>query len=370
MTEIPKTCKAAVLDEWAKPIVVREVAVPEIEPGAVLVKLLMTGICGSDLHQADGTLGLGVAKPPFIMGHESIAEIAALGEGRTTDAAGEPLKVGDRIMWAQISCYECYFCVIENDPVRCDHKTSYGFRHPEELAGGYAEYQYLRPVTKVIKVPEELTNEEAIGIACAGRSFLSGYEKLGGIRFQENVVIQGAGPVGLYATVVASESDAAKVIVVDSVKQRLELAKKWGADHVIDMNEYKDPAARKAKILELTNGRGPEVVIECAGVAAAFNEGIDMIQKGGRYLLLGVTGKDQTTFAPSAILQKNMTVYASMSANISHWYKGLQFVKNNRHKYPFADMITAKFSLNQANEAIEYMRKGKGIKPVIDFTGR
>ncbi len=371
MSEVPKTCKAAVLGEWATPVAVHEVPVPALEPGAVLVKILMTGICGSDLHEWDGSLGLGsTAKPPMIMGHESIGEVVALGAGRTKDAADEPLKVGDRIMWAQISCYDCYFCTIESDPVRCNHKTSYGFRHPDELAGGFAEYQYLRPVTKVVKVPEELTNDEAIGIACAGRSALAGYTKMGGIGFQENVVIQGAGPVGLFATVFCREGDAAKIIVIDSVKQRLDLAKKWGADYCIDMNEYPDPAARKAKILELTNGRGPEVVIECAGVAKAFNEGLDIIQKGGRYLLMGMTGKDQATFTPSVLLQKQMRIYATMSANITHWYKGLQFVKNNRHKYPFAELVTAKFKLEEANEALEYMRSGKGIKPVIDFTGR
>jgi L-iditol 2-dehydrogenase len=370
---IPKTCKAAVLEEYGKPNQIREVKIPEVHAGDILVKVEMAGICGSDVHQQRGELGVGKLSLPNIQGHENIGKIVKLGEGRNQDVNGEPLNIGDRIMWAQIDCGKCYWCAVVHQPILCDNRRFYGFIHPDELMGGFAEYVYITPDTQVIKIPDELTNEEVIGVACAFRSAVAGFDKLqkiGGIGFQENVVIQGAGPVGLYATVVARESNAGKVIVIGAPQDRLQLAKRWGADHVINIDEIKDPVQRKELVLELTNGRGPEVVIECAGYAPAFNEGVDMIQKGGRYLLLGITSKSEISFVPSKILDKCITIVGSKAATIVHYHKALQFIKNNRHKYPFAELVTTKYRLEDINIAMENMRLGKEIKPVIDNTRR
>ncbi len=368
MVEIPKTCKAVVLEEYGKPNQIREVSIPEVIAGAILVKVEMAGICGSDVHQQRGELGVGKLTLPNIQGHENIGKIVKLGEGRSKDVMGEPLNIGDRVMWAQIDCGHCYWCEVLHQPILCENRQFYGFLHPDALMGGFAEYVYITPDTKVLKVPQELTNEEAIGVACAFRSVVAGYEKLGAIGFQDNVVIQGAGPIGLYAAVVARESNAGKVIVVGAPKERLELAKKWGADQLINIDEVKDPAQRNAQILELTNGRGPEIVIECSGYAPAFNEGVEMIQNGGKYLILGLTSKSAVSFVPSRILDKCITIIGSKAATIVHYHKALQFIKNNRHKYPFAEIVTTKYRLEEINDALENMRLGKEIKPVIDFS--
>jgi threonine dehydrogenase-like Zn-dependent dehydrogenase len=195
---------------------------------------------------------------------------------------------------------------------------------------------------------------------------VAGYERLGGIRFQENVVIQGAGPIGLYSLLMAVEGGAGKVIVIGAPAGRLDLAKKWGASAVINIDDVKDPEQRKEQVLTLTHGRGPEVVIEGSGVPAAFNEGADMIQKGGRYLVMGQTSANTIPFAPGIITGKGLTVMGSVSAAIPHFYKALQFIKNKRTKYPFADIVTKKYRLEQINEALANMASGKEIKPVID----
>ncbi|SER82605.1 zinc-binding dehydrogenase [Psychrobacillus sp. OK032] len=369
--ENAKLSKVSVLEEFGKPIQFLEVPIPEMKARAILVRVEMAGICGSDVHLQLGELGVGNDSPlPIIQGHEIIGKIVELGEGRDTDINGEALQIGDRIMWEQISCGQCYWCQIANEPVLCSNRESYGFLHPLALRGGFAEHVYITPSTKVIKIPQELTNEETIGVACAFRCVVAGYERLGSIGFGENVVIQGSGPLGLYATVVARESNAGKVIVVGGPEDRLELAKKWGADHVINIDDVKDPADRKAQILELTNGRGPEVVIECSGYAPAFSEGIDIIQKSGRYLILGMTSSTATSLVPSLIVDKCITIIGSISATINHFHKGLQFIKRNRNKYPFAEIVTSKYHLEEINEALENMRLGKDIKPVIDNTGR
>ena len=369
MADIPKTCKAAVLEEYGQPLQIREVEIPALEPKAILVKVEMAGICGTDIHQHHGTLTI---KPPLpnIQGHETIGRIVAIGEGRTMDVAEAPLKVGDRIMWAHADCGECYFCEIPRLQVHCSRRSGYGFAPPVALRGGFAEYEYVTPLTKVVKVPEELTEEEAVGVGCAFRSVMAGYERLGGINTQETVVVQGSGPIGLYSTVMAAEGGAGKVIVIGAPANRLELAKKWGADEVIDIEAVPDAPKRLEMVMAMTNGRGPEVVIEGSGVPAAFNEGLNMVQKGGRYLVLGQSSHATIPVAPGIITGKGLTVIGSVSAAIQHFYKGLQFIKSKRDKYPFAEIVSTKYQLEDINTAFANMAAGKDIKPVIDNRNR
>ncbi|MGD0659572.1 MAG: zinc-binding dehydrogenase [Syntrophorhabdales bacterium] len=369
MVEIPKTCKAALLEEYGKPLQIREVAIPEVEPMGILVKVEMAGICGTDVHSQRGDLTIKTPLPN-IPGHETLGRVVKLGAGRTIDVAGEPLAVGDRIMWAHIDCGECYGCEVARDSLQCSHRSFYGYFPPSALLGGFAEYEYITPRTKVVKVPEELTEEEAVGVGCAFRTAVGAYERFGGIRFQENVVIQGAGPVGLYAAVIAAEGGAGRVIVIGAPETRLDLALKWGAHHVINIDKVKDPGRRKDAVLALTGGRGPEVVVECAGVPAAFGEGIDMIQKGGRYLVMGQTSAVTIPFAPGLVTGKGVTIVGASGASIPHYYKALQFLKNKRTKYPFGDIVTHKFRLEEVNEALAVMASGEAIKPVIDNRGR
>jgi len=366
---IPKTCKAAVLPDYGAPMELREVQIPELEDGAILVKVEMAGICGSDLHIWHGTMGI-KAPTPYVMGHETIGKIVALGRGRVNDAAGSPLLEGDLITWAHAYCHDCYYCNIANNPMLCENRTGYGMAPPEKLMGGFAEYEYIVPKTKVIKIPKTLTPEEAIGVACAFRSVVSGFEKLEGIAAGDSVVIQGAGPVGLYACVLAKESGAGQVIVIGAPESRLELAKRWGADHVINLDEVSSPDARKEIIYGLTNGKGPELVIECSGYSPAFSEGCSIVQKGGRYLILGLTSLNEIPFSPAIILHKNIKIIGSGGALISHFYKALNFIESRRNKYPFGEIVSCKYSLEDINKALEGMQKGTEIKPVIDNRDR
>lgn len=369
MAEIPRTCRAALLEEYGKPLQIREIPIPEVEPRGILVKVEMAGICGTDIHQFHGTLTI---KPPLpnIQGHETIGRIAKLGEGRVIDVAGEPLHIGDRIMWAHADCGECYWCEVAREQVHCAKRQGYGFAPPAALRGGFAEYEYVTPLTKVVKVPDELTDEEAIGVGCAFRSVVAGYERLGGVRLSENVVIQGAGPIGLYSCVLAAQGGAGKVIVIGAPAHRLELASKWGAAEVIDIDDVTDSSARREKVLALTHGRGPELVVEASGVPAAFNEGLEMIQKGGRYLILGQSSAAVVPVAPGMITGKGLTLVGSVSAAIQHFYRALQFIKSRRAEYPFADIVSHKHRLDEINEAFADMESGKAIKPVIDNRGR
>jgi len=245
----------------------------------------------------------------------------------------------------------------------------YGIHHSgayPHLNGGFSEYEYIIPGTDVIKVPERLLNEEVIGVGCAFRTVVSAFERLRGVGPKESVVIQGCGPIGLYSTLLAAEGGAGRVIVVGAPRKRLELAKKWGADHVMDVEEVPDSSQRLGEILELTEKRGADVVVEASGGRTAFKEGLEMVRKGGRYLVIGQGSLELTaTMVPGRISMHHLEIIGNNSGLIGHYRKALQFIEDKQHKYQFADIVTNKYSLDQINDALAAMEAGKEIKPVI-----
>jgi L-iditol 2-dehydrogenase len=362
MGDKPTKSKAAVLIEYGKPLEIREFPVPDVESNGILVKVEMAGICGTDIHQWTGNLGKR-ALLPLVPGHETVGRIIELGKGRVNDAAGQALSIGDRIMWSHVSCGNCYPCSILKQPALCENRFSYGYNN--SLTGSFAEYEYVVPQAQVVKVPAELSNEEVVGVCCAFRTAVGAFERLAGIGTQSAVVIQGAGPVGLYSTVLADLGGAGTTIVIGAPELRLNLAKKWGADYVINIEEISSPAKRSEKVREITSGRGADVVVEASGVPAAFGEGLDIVRRGGRYLIIGQTSPKDIQMSPATIVWKNLEIYGQCGAEIGHYYRALQIVKNNRQRYPFADIITHKYRLEQINEAYNSMQAGKDIKPAL-----
>lgn len=370
MTGLPATSKAALMTEFGKPLEIREIPVPQLEPGAILVKNEMAGLCGSDLHLWRGTSPLPITFP-FLMGHETIGRIEKLGEGREKDVTGKPLKAGDRIFHEDVGCGECWYCEINHSKNLCLSRHWQGCNCSDEwpyITGGLSEYSYVFPKSDVVKIPEELTNEEAIGVGCAMMSVMHGWRNmLGGLKtFQDTVVILGSGPLGLYASLLAKEGGAAKTIVIGAPQNRLELARRWGADHTINIDD-KSPEERIKEVYELTDGLGADVVIEVAGPPQAFLDALEMVRKGGRILEHGVTVTDPLTFTPSTIIFKQITILGSAHAQIEDIWRGLQFIKTHKHKYPFSEIVSNKYALDQVTEALLAMEEGKEIKPVIVF---
>lgn len=372
MSNIPKTCKVMVTEEFNKPFVMKEVQIPETGDGDILVKVQLAGTCGTDIHEHAGHIAH-LGQPPLVQGHETIGKIVKLGKNVTTDVAGTPVKEGDRILWAHQFCGKCYSCKILGQPFMCEHSKGYGFAAPEQLRGGFGEYELVTEGTDFVRIPDIITDEAAIGVGCAFRTVINGFDKLnahGGIHAGDSVVIQGCGPVGLYATLMASASAASKVIVVGSPASRLEVAEKWGATDTINIDEITDPAERDKMIKDMTDGRGPKIVIECSGYGPAFNEGINMIAKTGTYLIMGMTGPAKVEFMPNVFLNKQLVVMGSGSADIRHFYKALKFMESHWDKYPFELICSGTYALEDAYTALENMKAGKEIKACIDCRNR
>jgi threonine dehydrogenase-like Zn-dependent dehydrogenase len=188
------------------------------------------------------------------------------------------------------------------------------------------------------------------------------------------VVVQGAGPVGISALAVAKTAGASRVIVIGGPRHRLELARRFGADEVIDLAEVPRPADRLDRVRQLTRGYGADVVLECAGVPQAVVEGWELCRDGGKYLVLGhYCDAGPVSLNPHLITRKQLQLFGSWSSEPRHMKAAISFLERHPEVFPFASMVTHRFALDQANEALQLVGRweaGKcvftpGARPVI-----
>lgn len=367
MTPIPEFSRAAVLRQFKAPLRIEEVPVPrDMEPDAALVKIEMCSICGTDVHLWQGSLSLKV-NLPVIVGHEMVGRVIRAGKGVRADSVGTPLKVGDRVVYTHTSCGGCHFCTTARKPTLCLNRRAYMYENIEQapyLLGGFSEYGYILPQAGRLRVPDAVPDELASLSSCALRSVMNAFSQLGEIDPTETVLIQGAGPLGLLATANARVRGAKKIIVIGSPAPRLEMARAFGADVVIPVDGT-TPEERMDTVLGQTEGRGADISMEFTGVPAAFNEGLALTRKGGRYLVVGQLGEGATAMQPSMIVKKNLHVIGSFSGDARSYSLALQFLEKHQHAFPFHKMISGRYKLADVNVALERMKNFEEIKPVI-----
>ncbi|MBM3155805.1 MAG: zinc-binding dehydrogenase [Chloroflexi bacterium] len=358
-----KMGRAAIYHGLGHPMEIKKYPVPEPEPGAILVKTRRANICGSDLHMWRGDVDLaGLGQPmPVILGHEMVGAVEKLGAGVSTDSAGQPLAEGDRVVYRYfVPCGRCRSCLRGNDAAcPAAYITVVNpCEPPPHFRGAYAEYYYLIPNQTVFKVPDDLPDEIVAPVNCALSEVIYGLDKVN-FSFGETVAIQGAGGLGIYATAVAKEMGAAKVIVIDSIDERLELAKAFGADEIIDMKEFKESYERSGKVKELTGGWGADVVVEVVGFPQVIPEGIDMLGNGGRYLELGnVSPLKYFEFDPSSLVINGKSIYGMALYTAEAMKKALDFLSRTKNKYPFDKILARDYPLEKINRAFEEQNKG------------
>ena len=364
---ILETARAAVMPDFHQPFELRRYPLPQgIEAGAMLVKVEMAGICGTDVHLWKGQLPI---PRPIIMGHETVGVIQKLGKDGAGDWTGSQLLPGDRVTWsAGMLCGNCYHCAVIHQPTRCLNRSAYGISFnsddPPHFSGGYAEYIYLRPGTAVFKLTD-VTTEAITGAGCALVTAIHGLERLG-ISWGDRVVIQGSGPVGLAALAVAQTAGALRTIVVGGPEARLELARVFGADHTINIAELTDSASRLEQVRRLTNGHGADAVIECVGSPSAVPEGFEMCRDGGKYLVLGHYGDaGATPINPHVITRKQLTIHGSWASEPRHMAMAIEFLRKHGDRFPFERLISHRFPLERAFEALQTTAQWASSKSVI-----
>jgi threonine dehydrogenase-like Zn-dependent dehydrogenase len=157
------------------------------------------------------------------------------------------------------------------------------------------------------------------------------------------------------------------VIVVGGPRPRLAVAETWGATTTIDVATT-DKAERHQRVLDATEGRGADVVIEVSGAPDAFPEGMVMLRPGGRYLVVGQVHGQSLPFNASSIVLKHATLIGSLSGSVEHYWRALQFLRHQRHRFDWDQMISNHYPLTHINAAFRSMQALTEIKPAIDFT--
>ena len=359
-----KTAKAMVFTGAGKKLELRHYPVPSPEPNGIVVRMTMATICGSDLHTF---LGKRPGEIPGILGHEIIGEIISLESKVKCDALKNPLKKGDRVTWSiAASCGECVFCTKWNIPQKCLNLFKYGHAYCNEwphFVGGFGEVVYLRPGTTVIKIPDHLSNEVVAPINCALSTVVHAVEKLN-IHKGDKVLIQGAGMLGIYASAYLKEIGVSEVFVADIEPSRLKVAEKFGAIPVL-VNEN-DSTDLKNQIMAKTSGYGLDAVLEVCGVAKSVQSGLELLRTGGNFVSAGLVFPESNfTIDGQMLIKKMITISGIHNYRPDHLIKALDFICNSHSKYPFENLISQKYKLEDVNEALLAAQNKNNIRVAI-----
>jgi len=362
--------KVVVFEKANEPLEVQEFDIPELKEGCVLVKTVLSGVCGTDPHCWRGKVK--EMPVPVILGHESVGRIDKIASDRKTDSVGEPVQEGDTIFWvAGHPCGQCHACVIEKDTTGCIARRSYGWSYScadyPYLTGGYSEYVFLTGRSFFFKIPDSVPAEAAIAFGCGFPTAVRGFDVMGGVQPGESVIIQGAGPVGLSCLVLAKLGGASPIVVVGAPPSRLELAKKLGADLTVDISDLKDSESRVRAVKDAIGEAN--LVIEATGFPEAVGEGLELVKTFGRYLVMGVfSDLGPVPINPSFIVRKNMQLYGSVFWEPKHLYRVIQLLAAHNDTLSLQDAVTHRYGLADATSALEDVEGLKCVKAVIDPT--
>ncbi|HZA23031.1 MAG TPA: zinc-binding dehydrogenase, partial [Dehalococcoidia bacterium] len=276
--------------------------------------------------------------------------VEVLGEGMSTDTLGTPIKEGDRVVYSAVfPCYRCHLC-LRGDTNWCVNRAYPTAGVWPYFTGTYADFLYLPPRHSFFRVPDELPDEILGPVNCAMGTVTTGLQRAG-LSEGQYVVIQGAGGLGLHATAMAKDMGADRVIVLDRLENRLQLAEEFGADYTINIEEFNTPETRVRRVWELTNGRGANVVMELVGRAELMAEGIDMLSNGGTFVEIGdIVRGLEVSIDPSKLLS-GKSILGSRMYRASLLPVLLDYLVRNQRRLPFHKLISHKYPLAEVNEA-------------------
>ena len=364
-------------------IALRQSEVPHPEPGAVVLAVHLSGICGTDKHtfrgesrQYAGTKHERDLDYPLICGHENVGTVAAVG-GRVFASDGSPLKVGDRIVpGANVPCGRCYFCANDYPYYFCQDLEDYGnslnLSRPPGLFGGWSQYMYLLPGTPLFRVPDALPDEVAVmtevmavthGVDAA--LALLGWQ--GGTRSGFAVAVLGVGPLGLCHLVKSRMLGAGFVAATDLLTGRLERAAAFGIDLALEAAST-DVEERVAATLDATHGRGVDIALDCSGVPATFNEALQVVRTGGVVVEAGAfVDMGPVQINPNSdICSRNVSVLGIGGELTTQYEPSMRLMLANIDRYPIRNIVSHILPLDRAREAVLLAQSGEAMQVVLD----
>jgi D-arabinose 1-dehydrogenase-like Zn-dependent alcohol dehydrogenase len=344
----------------ARTIEFHEYDVPDPEPDGLVTQVIQTNVCGSEVHMWKGEIGPGV-----MPGHEMSGRILELGHRVTTDWAGIAIKPGDRIApVSYIVCNRCVNCVAGNSAACLNNVVRH--THPDQpphFTATFATHYCILPGQHFYRIPDDVPDAVASSANCA-MSIVYWVLDKGGLGYGDTLLVMGAGGLGLHATALA-KARGVRVIVMDGVGQRVEMARQFGADAIIDLREYPDARGCRKRVRELTD-YGPDAVLEAAGVPEAFSDALSYARQGGKVLEVGnVLLSQATPIAPGFITMKSLQITTAMGYPPHYLRKSLEFLSRNINRYPYHSLCDASFPLSQAAEALDRSERREVTRAAI-----
>lgn len=354
---------AAVLWERRAPLAIEEVEIMDPAPGEAQVRIAASGVCHSDLHHIQRDTA---SLPPLVLGHEAAGIVERVGPGVTR------VKPGDRVIAAfGMKCGECVFCV-RGEPYLCaappvQHvRLRHGDRAltPFLAVGSFAEYANI-DARNLVHVPDDVPLDRAALVACGVTTGIGAVTRTTQVAPGDNVAVIGIGGVGLNVVQGARLAGAARIIAVDLLDHKLELARDFGATHTINARHQEPVAA----IQELTGGWGADYAFEVIGNAVTIQQAYDAVRKGGTAVVVGVSPEDATVpINAVGMMRSGKTLrgcnYGSVRPQ-ADFPRYLDLYRTGRIKLD--ELISRRYRLAQINEAFAALEAGEVARGVIVF---
>jgi threonine dehydrogenase-like Zn-dependent dehydrogenase len=361
---------------------IREYPLPEPAAGCVLIRMEMSGICGTDKHTFQGytaQYGGRQLEFPIIQGHENVGTIAAIGgDGKYADFEGVALREGDRVVvGANVACGECYYCRHDFPYYCCEKTTDYGnnlsAKNPPHLFGGWSQYMYVVPGSFLVKVPDDLPSEVAVlteifavSVGLDRAKHMSAFPNES-FRFDDTVVVLGVGPLGMCFLMKARMLGAGTIVAMDKSEYRLNFAKRLGADFAVNVGTM-SKEERLKMVKDLTHGRGADMVIECAGVPEAVPEALDMLRVGGLLVEAGnFSDLGEVPISPHRhICAKNARILGVAGEEPAAYGPSMRQMARYMKNYPLREFVTHRYGLRDVDAAMRKSVEAESMKVVLE----
>ena len=352
----------------------------EVAPArdGALLRVTHCGVCGTDPHMYSGHLAVPM---PLVMGHEFSGVLEGWGpDFPARDVYGQELRPGDPVaVGTTLSCGTCYYCrFVPQRENLCERVNIYGItlgcEEEPHVRGAYSDALYLYPQTWLFKLPPgvslkmaALSDPIACGTRALERAFAPGVPWAGeGMGLGKSVVIQGLGPIGILTGAAARAMGARPVIGIDRIPMRMEMARRFGFDEVLSLDELKEVEDRVAAVRALTHGLGADVVVEVVGLPPAFAESLRLVRKGGRVVEFGhFTDNGTVPLNPQDIVNLDVDILGSYAYPNSQIGTSLAFMARYADVYPFEDLVTHTFGVEETEAAIHASRDKLCVKAMV-----
>jgi L-iditol 2-dehydrogenase len=330
----------------------KDVEKPLCPKDGMILRIESVGLCGSDVRTY--IHGHSKVKYPAIIGHENAGVIAEIGEDVRSD-----WKIGDRVIVnPAIPCGKCYYCTHDDMSGLCEVLSIYG----NDIPGGFAQYMPIPGVGvekgQIIRIPEGIEFDEIIIVELLA-SVVKAQEQMR-VGLGESVVIIGSGPIGCLHAQISKLRGATKIILADLNQERLDMAEKFGATHLV--NSSKEDIVKRVK--EITGGLGADVVIVAAPSAEPHQQGVEMLRKEGRLSMFGGLNKENpwSKLDANLIHYNRIEIRGAYSYSFANFKQGFDLVLAGKID---KEIVTHKIPLKDMTEGVKLIQSGKAIKVVM-----